>query len=584
MSAANPFRIHIPSAAPLHQRLALTVARPLLDWTLGLGTFRQVYRQTQVASGAAFAARALEVLDIDVLLSGGCMDDIPSAGPLVVVANHPHGIIDGLALAHIIHGRRRDVRVLTSHLLASIPDLADLCLFVDPFEGRPAASRSRAGLRTARRWLEDGHALIVFPSGTVAHQRQAASATPADTSWHTTAARLAVRTDASVLPAFIEGRNSDWFYRAGRIHPLLRTLLLGRELLRRRGRPISVSLGTPTRLDGQHSHALTERLRREVEQLGARTTPATPIGLEPVAGPVSPAALEREIRELPHDALVLRSGALDVFCASAAAMPTVLRELGRLREIAFRAVGEGTGRALDCDRFDAHYRHLFVWNRDGREIVGAYRLGFTDEIVASHGVGGLYTSTLFRYDLRLLTRLGPAIELGRSFVRSEYQRSSNALLLLWKGIARVVAQSNKYRVLFGPVSISSRYGDTSQQLLQEFLRQNHFRRDLAELIDSLNPPAAAPLPRGIQGRGVGSVAELDRAIAAHEPDHKGIPVLLRQYLKLNAKLLAFNVDPHFGDALDALMMVDLADVDASVLRRYFGDDAHRFATRGHEAA
>jgi len=584
----NPFTIPIRPTAPPHHRIALMLARPLLDWTLSLATFRELYRRTLHLPGPTFTARALRALDVDVTLNLEAECQIPSAGPLVVVANHPHGMLDGLALAHLVHAQRRDVRVLTSHVLARIPDLADLCLYVDPFEGPSAARRSCAGLRTARRWLDDGHALIVFPSGSVAHLRRGGSETPADAPWYTTAARLAAATNAAVLPAFIHGANSPWFYRAGLIHPLLRTLLLGRELLRHRGRAVSVSLGTTRSLafsGGLDAAAATEALRREVDELGARTASKSTVRLEAVAAAPALDALEQEVRALPAEALVTHNGVFDVFCADAVTIPTVLRELGRLREIAFRAVGEGTGKALDRDRFDDHYRHLFVWNRDAREIVGAYRLGFADQIVTSHGVGGLYTSTLFRYDARLLARLGPAIELGRSFVRAEYQRSSNALLLLWKGIARVVAQSKKYRVLFGPVSISSRYADTSQQLLLEFLAQNHYHRDLAALVEALTPPAATPFPRSVQGRTFSSVADVDRAIAAIETDSKGVPVLLRQYLKLNAKVLGFNVDTDFGDALDALIMVDLADVEPAVLRRYFGADALSFAAPSrHEAA
>lgn len=582
---SNPFRVPSPSSAPLHHRVALTLARPLLDRALALPTFRRLYQDSLRAPDDTFTARALRALDIRVSVAGRSLRELPASGPLLVVANHPHGILDGLALAHLVHQRRGDVRVLTSHLLASIPDLADLCLFVDPFGGTSAAARSRAGLRAARRWLGDGHGLIVFPAGSVAHLR-GLDGTPIDSPWHTTAARLVTGTNAIVVPAFISGANSDAFYRAGRIHERLRTLLLGRELLRKRGRSVAVHLGGRMPVLGSplEPAALTDALRGAVERLGVSAATEDAAKPEAIAAGPPAAALAREIEALPKEALLLRSGAFDVFCADAAAIPALLRELGRLREISFRAAGEGTGNTLDLDRFDDHYRHLFVWNREAREIAGAYRLGLTDEIVRAHGIGGLYTSTLFRYDARLLARLGPAIELGRSFVRAEYQRSSIALLLLWKGIARVVATSGRYRVLFGPVSISSRYADVSHELLKAFLTQNHCRRDLAELVEAITPSGVTPARHGVDGRAFSSVGELDRAIAAIESDGKGMPVLLRQYLKLNAKLMGFNVDPAFGDALDALMMVDLADVAPAVLRRYFGNDARLFAPASRHAA
>jgi putative hemolysin len=250
-------------------------------------------------------------------------------------------------------------------------------------------------------------------------------------------------------------------------------------------------------------------------------------------------------------------------------MPSALREIGRLREATYRLVGEGTGRDLDLDTFDDRYVHLFSWDRDRRRIVGAYRIGQTDRILASHGVAGLYTRSLFRYDERLMVHLSPALELGRSFVRAEYQKNYNALLLLWKGIGQFVVRHPQYRFLFGPVSISARYCDSSHRLLMAFLQQNHRDRDLAELVEAVNPRAFKPAT-ALSSAVPRSIDEANQLVMQAEADGKGVPVLLRHYLKLNARLLGFNVDPQFGDALDALMMVDLTAVDPAILNRYLG--------------
>jgi hypothetical protein len=227
-----------------------------------------------------------------------------------------------------------------------------------------------------------------------------------------------------------------------------------------------------------------------------------------------------------------------------------------LRELTFRAAGEGTGRTRDLDAFDRAYRHLFVWHRGDRRLVGAYRLGFTDEILAAHGPDGLYTHTLFRYDRRLLDRISPAIELGRSFVRAEYQRDYAPLLLLWKGIGRIVVAQPRYRRLFGPVTISHDYSSLSQHLLMAFLEANRLLPDLARLVAPRNPPA--PARRRDEGVAAGRFAtdpdEADALVADIEADGRGLPVLLRQYLKLNARLLGWNVDRRFGRALDGLML------------------------------
>jgi putative hemolysin len=542
-----------------------------------------------VSRTPTFAGRALATLDISVEIPPCDLESIPRSGPLVIAANHPHGIIDGLVLADAIERVRPDVRALANHLLAYLPGVAELCVFVDPFGGPRSVSRSHRGLRRARQWLDDGRALIVFPAGAVAHAW--ANDELIDSPWHPTVGRLALRTGAAVAPAFIAGHNSTWFYRAGRLHPSLRTAMLVPELLTHRGRRVKVRIGhavfssaLPESRDGV---AATASIRSAADRLRAATAASLRSprrstshvdgsqarSQQARSASCLPGSMESEVASLRAGNRLLLSGAFEVFCAEASRIPNLLQEIGRLREITFSAVGEGTGRDVDLDRFDEHYLHLFVWNTDAREVVGAYRLGLTDRILAEHGVSGLYTSTLFRYDRRLLDALPPAIELGRSFVRAGYQRSSSALMLLWKGIAQWVLRAGRYRVLFGPVSISRRYRDTSQQLLRDFLVQNRRDHALATLVQAVNPPADVALPVGIEPRVATDLSELDALIARLEDDGKGMPVLLRQYLKLSARLLGFNVDPGFGDALDALMAVDLADVEPAVLRRYFGSHA-----------
>ncbi len=290
-------------------------------------------------------------------------------------------------------------------------------------------------------------------------------------------------------------------------------------------------------------------------------------------GPEPAAALAREISSLPESRHLLRSGAFTVCIAPSASLPHTLREVGRLREIAFRAVGEGSGGARDLDRFDEHYQHLIVWNHERQEVVGGYRIGQTDEILPRLGVAGLYTSTLFRYDPRLLADIGPALELGRAFVRPEYQRDYSPLLLLWKGIGTFVARNPRYRTLFGTVSISNDYQSLSQQILARFLYATSYRPDLAARVQARNPPpflrAGRDVP-AVAGRVARSIADVGAVVAGIEADGKGVPVLLRQYLKLNARLLGFNVDAAFGGVLDGLMMVDLLDVEREMLVRYMG--------------
>jgi putative hemolysin len=298
-----------------------------------------------------------------------------------------------------------------------------------------------------------------------------------------------------------------------------------------------------------------------------------------VGGPAPPPpdSIATEVEALSSECRLVESGPFQVFCARAEQIPAALHEIGRLRAITFRAVGEGSDSAVDLDRFDARYLHLFLWDQHQRQIVGAYRIGQTDRIVAEAGVGGLYTRTLFRYDERLIERMpSPALELGRSFVRVEYQKNYNALLLLWKGIGRFIVRHPQYRLLFGPVSISARYSDASQQLLMSFLQRNHFAAEFGGLVSALHRRRVAAAPQSTVSASQ-SVDEVTRLVERAETDGKGMPVLLRQYLKLNARLLGFNVDPAFGEALDALMLVDLTTVDLPALNRYLGrGDAQQF--------
>jgi putative hemolysin len=300
---------------------------------------------------------------------------------------------------------------------------------------------------------------------------------------------------------------------------------------------------------------------------------------------VPPTALRAEIEALPESQRLVDSGSFRVYCARASQIPGALQEIGRLRELTFRAVGEGTGRCADLDRFDTHYLHLFVWDTRRHAIAGAYRLGLVDDILARHGERGLYTRSLFEYGPAFLDMLNPAIELGRSFVRAEYQRSFAPLMLLWCGIGRFIARSPRYTVLFGPVTISGRYTHESRRLMVDYLSRHCADARLVGQVSPRRPfrGATAPSAPHADGGVPRNVDELSRRIAQIEPDGKGVPVLLRQYLRLGGRLLGFSVDVQFGNALDGLIVVDVRRIEPAVLARYMGR-AGSAAFRAYHAA
>ena len=262
-------------------------------------------------------------------------------------------------------------------------------------------------------------------------------------------------------------------------------------------------------------------------------------------------------------------GNLEVYLATAPQIPNILHEIGRLREISFQAIGEGTGRKIDLDRFDKHYLHLFLWDPERERIAGAYRMAPTDQVIAQYGTDGLYCSTLFEFQPAFHEHLTPSLELGRSFVIPDYQKSLAPLLALWKGIAAYVSHNPRYHRLFGPVSISHDYTPLSQEIIVNFLRENRRNDELRSLVRPRTPflgnPEIPPL--------LDNIEQVSARVAEAEPDSKGIPILLKQYLKLNATLLEFNIDPAFSNCLDALILVDLHEAPPAVLSRYMGKEA-----------
>lgn len=567
--------------------------RALLGKVTGLGDVIRV-RETSRSIHDPFelADYTLRELNIGLRVTAPVGGGFPKAGPLIVIANHPSGAVDGLAAIAAIGQARTDLRVLANPELASIEGLRSVVIPVDPF-GKPDTRRANAtGLRAALRWVEQGGALLIFPAGEVAHlSLRRWSIT--DSEWHTTAARLIRRTKATVSPLYFSGRNSTLFQVAGLVHPRLRTVLLPSELARRAGTTIDARIGAPLTPRAlapfATDEALTAHLRLKTllptQAVANAEEPesADPDEMEPLIEAISCDVLAAEIAALPASATLVTQGDQRVICAPARALPNVLQELARLRELSFRAVGEGTGRSHDRDAFDDYYEHLFVWSTSKREIVGAYRLGRVDEIRRRFGSSGLYTSTLFEYREPFLKLLGPALELGRSFVRPEHQKSFAALLLLWKGIGEYIGRHPKYARLIGPVSISDSYSCISKELLVRYLRARSFDHFGAALVKAKTPFRQGRALRAL-GIDINTLPDLDAVstqVAGIEEDRKGVPVLLRQYLKLGGRLLGFNVDGDFNDAIDCLLVIDLRHTDARMLRKYMSDDALMQFARAH---
>ncbi|MGA0173910.1 MAG: lysophospholipid acyltransferase family protein [Phycisphaerales bacterium] len=609
-SAASPLAIPNPCGGLLGRIIAPLL--PLAHRALGLHGMERLMREVDRLGPTRGPGEAWgRVLRIRAETEPGPLANVPQAGPVVFVANHAMGAPDAIAMAAFAEQVRPDTRFIVNRLLALLPRIAERSFLVDPFGGLEATRRSAAGMRQAIEHLNSGGAIAVFPAGEVSHltwDRRSVS----DPAWNPLVAKLIARSKATVVPVYFHGRNRWSFQIAGLMHPRLRTALLARETLAAAGRTVSFSVGSAipwTRLAThgepeeviEYLRARTYLLRdrpidpaRVVNMVERRSLPRgdgsrkaatkpklrrpSPAGsLAPVpTHPVSPPAkFASEIESLGTEAFLLQHRDWDIVVGRRANLPRVVEEIGRLREIAFREVGEGSGKRLDLDRFDEEYLHLFLWDRRRREILGAYRLGPTDEILPKHGIEGLYTHTLFDFGDALMSQISPALELGRSFVRPEYQRHPAALMLLWKGIGRFLASNPRYRMMFGPVSISNAYQSMSRRLLMSFLSAAPRLSGFGDLIRPRNPVSLEPVTDFNEARlrrVAADLDEVDQLVREIESNQRTVPVLLRQYLKLNAKLLGFNIDPEFHDCLDGLMLVDLLDCDRRIMDQYMGPD------------
>ncbi len=573
--SAETFSLDTSFQSPLYNRL-FHMIRPALEQVLGLNRLNELYGRIQrTPCGQSFFHTILQAMEVHVEIDRHELRNIPHQGAVIAAANHPFGGIEGIILGALLKERRPDSRIMANYILGRIPELRNHFILVDPFGGAGAQRTNMRPLKESMRWLRNGGALGVFPAGEVAHC-SLHTRTVEEGEWSGTVARLATASEAAIVPVWFDGANSMLFQALGMVHPRLRTAMLIREFTGMQQRTIKLRIGSPiaarslARLGSDND--ISEYLRTRTLMLGNTTqTPVMPRATDIVLPP-RPHLMDEEVGALPSQNVLVECGEFVVYEAGADMIPNVLHEIGRLREITFRATGEGTGRSIDLDKFDRYYRHIFVWNRQKREVAGAYRLGQTDVILRFFGKKGIYTTTLFDFDDALLERMQPALEMGRSFVRPEYQKAFQPLLLLWKGIGAFIVRNPQYRTLFGPVSIAASYQPLSRRLIASFLRHHHYMSEDAHLVQPRRPFAFPE--SNVCGM---ALQDLSSLVLDIEGGEKCIPILLKHYLKLGGKLLGFNIDPKFNNALDGLIVVDLADTDVKVLERYMGSEgAARF--------
>lgn len=567
--AAKLDKLHLPGLASL------------LMEVMKINEVNDVFQKAEHLHGPTFIDKILQIIGIHVEFDDSDLKNIPKEGPFIAIANHPYGGIEGLVLLKLLCAVRPDAKLMANFLLKKIPNLSEYFIAVNPFENIEHSS-SISGIKNTLELLRSGTPIGIFPAGEVSTFKFE-SQQITDKLWHPVVGKIIAKANVPVVPVYFHGNNGLLFNLLSFIHPTLRTAKLPSELFNKHGHKIRVRIGKPILpSDTSFPHNTTKLL----DYLRAKTY-ALGTGLENekkifnprkifkirkkpkrIVDAISPETLSMEINGLT-DFKVWTEKSYEVYICPTSSIPNIIKEIGRLREITFRAVGEGTNKQTDLDEYDIYYNHLFIWDTDTKMIVGAYRIGNGDEIFYSRGKRGFYTAELFKIKEQFYPILRRSLELGRSWIRKEYQLKPLPLFLLWKGILKYLLENPHYRYLIGPVSISNSFTKFSKSLIVDYISTHYFDHDLAQYV---KPRKAfkvdfSKIDKDLLLEPNDSLKDLDSLISEIETSHMKVPVLLRQYLALNARIICFNIDPKFSDSLDGFLVVDMEKIPVEMLEK-----------------
>lgn len=554
-----------------HDREGNSLLAKLMMYVLRLNKLNKLREGVSQDTPELFLDNLIRALGVTVEISEDDLRRVPASGPFITISNHPFGGLDGIILAKLLAPSRPGFKVLVDNLLMQLDPVQDYFLGM-PAPGDPDARGS--GLKEAMLHVAEGKPLGIFPAADVSSY-QADLNQVEDGEWDAATLKAIKAARVPVVPVYFKGSNSLLFYLLGLIHPVLRGIKLPSELLNRKNRVVKTRIGNPIPVevqDGFHDMVQYGKFLRaktyllgsslEVKKFFLKSQRAK-LKEEPVAPEGDKEILKREVEAIAADHTLFSMKHYEVYCCPSVKIPNILNEIGRLREVTFRAVGEGTNRSIDLDEYDLYYDHLFIWDREEEQIVGAYRLGKGKEIVDHYGMRGFYTNSLFKMRKEILPVLYESIELGRSFIRDAYQRKPLPLFVLWKGILYFLLKHPEYRYLIGPVTISGRYTEVSKELIMRFIMTHYYDRSLARyifprskyMVGSDDPKVQVMLDVARE-----DISVLDKMIGDIEPTSDKLPVLLKKYISLNAKIIGFNIDPKFNMCLDGLLILDIFDV------------------------
>jgi putative hemolysin len=532
--------------------------------------------------GIAFVDKVLQILGIKIEINEKDLKNIPKEGAFIALANHPYGGIEGLILLKLLNNVRPEAKLMANFILNKVPSLNKFLVPVNPFENIDHSS-SISGLKATLSLLSNGTPIGIFPAGEVSTYKLNQQKVT-DKQWHPVVGKIISKAKVTVVPVYFHGNNGLLFNLLSLIHPTLRTAKLASELFNKNGDTIKVRIGKPIQFADIHNNtnatSVLNYLRAKTYALGAGLENEKKIfnprslfkirkQVDTIINPINKNLLIAEVDNLRTQHLVWTEKNYEVFITPTPLIPNCIKEIGRLREITFREVGEGTNKSIDLDSYDIYYQHLFIWDTEAQQIVGAYRIGRGDEIYYSYGKKGFYINELFKIKPEFGDVLKNSLELGRSWIRKEYQLKPLPLFLLWKGILKYVIDNPQYKYLIGPVSISNNFSNVSKSLIVNFIYNNHFDAAMADMVKPKKKFKVdlSTIDAEILTASGDSLKSLDGLISEIETTHIKVPVLLRQYIALNAKIICFNIDPKFSNSLDGFLVLDMENVPMDMIEK-----------------
>ncbi|WP_299521976.1 lysophospholipid acyltransferase family protein [uncultured Lutibacter sp.] len=554
----------------------------LLMKVLRISTINKIYNKHKHLKDLEFFTALLDDLQIKFEIPEEDLKRIPKDGAFITVSNHPLGGIDGVLLLKLLIEKRPDYKIIANFLLHRIEPMKPFIMPVNPFEDRKDQQSSISGIKSALAHIKEGNPLGVFPAGEVSTYKDGKLIV--DRPWEESAIKLIQKAKVPVIPIYFHAKNSALFYVLSKFNSKLRTAKLPSELLSQKGRIIKVRIGKPIHVKDQEEYTDTQDfcdfIRKKTYMLAnpfqkeSKTLSTSSLKIQKLPKKiVSQKNLDKMILEVEalrnSDGRLLKSKNYEVFFAPSKKIPNIMFEIGRLREITFREVGEGTNESIDLDKFDGYYHHLFLWDDEANCLVGAYRMGLGKNIYQKYGIEGFYVQSLFKFEPELHSMMEYSIEMGRAFIIKEYQQKPMPLFLLWKGIVHITLRYPKYKYLIGGVSISNQFSNFSKSLMIEFMKSHYYDPYIAQYIHpkkeykvKLNDADKDFVFDATQA----DMNKFDKIIDEIEPGALRMPVLIKKYVKQNARLVAFNVDPKFNNAIDGLMYIRVADIPESTVK------------------